>query len=111
MTLEHIAQATGKDVSTISRAIHQKYLQTPWRMVALRELFHGGIEQSANDVISSEEIKSRIKEFIANEDGATPLSDQAIGRLLHENGVSVSRRTVTKYREELGILSSLSRRK
>ncbi len=111
MTLQQIALATEKDISTISRAVHQKYLQTPRRTIELRTLFHGGIEQASHIVISSEEIKSKIRTLIDQENKTDPLSDQAISDLLQPNGVAISRRTITKYREEMRILPSLSRRK
>ena len=106
LTLRQVAEATGLDESTISRAVNGKYMETPFGIIELRELFSGQVKG-----ISSERIKERIKELIAGEDPKKPLSDQKIAQILKEEGIDVARRTVAKYREELKILPSKLRRR
>lgn len=107
MRLEDISQMTGRDNSVLSRATNGKYIKTPWGIMALRDLFSEGSTRRNKDgkeeTISTREIKSLIKEIIDNEDKSAPLSDIALCTMLEERGYTIKRRTVAKYRDQLGI--------
>jgi len=110
MTLSQIANMVGKHKSTISRAISNKYLQTPHGILELRYFLNSGVKQESGILFSSKTIKSKIKDLIENENKKNPLSDKKITELLKQEGISISRRTIDKYRTQLKILSSKSRR-
>ena len=109
MTLEQIAKRIGKHKSTISRTITNKYLQTPYGIVELRYFLNSGVRQENGGFFSSKAIKSKIKALLEKERKESPLTDQKITQLLKKAGISISRRTVAKYRNQLKILSSKSR--
>lgn len=111
MTLRHIADKLGVHESTVSRATAGKYAQTPWGIFELKYFFPSGLQMDLGDSASSERIKTRIKEWIHGENHAKPYSDQKLTELITQEGFQISRRTVTKYREELGISSSLRRKR
>ena len=111
MTLKEIAQMLELHESTISRATHNKYVQTPRGMFELKYFFSSGLSTSTGDATSSESVKARMKELIQQENRKKPLSDQKICEQLQAEGISISRRTVAKYREELGILPSVKRKR
>ena len=111
MTLADVAQALDVHESTVSRAVKDKYLQCAHGVFPLGYFFsralpagHGG------DSVSAEQAKSAIKKLIAAEDKKKPLSDQKLCQLLTEQGIEISRRTVAKYRDELGISSTSGRK-
>lgn len=107
MTMQEIADEIEMHESTVSRATTDKYMQTPQGVFELKFFFAGGVNN-----ISAVSIKAMISEYIDREDAANPLSDSEIARLLKENGVmELSRRTVAKYRSQLGIPSSVKRRR
>jgi len=110
LKMADVAEIIGVHVSTISRGISGKYIQTPQGIFGLRSFFSGGATKSGGDVEARGSVIQRIKNFIAEEDKDRPLSDIAIVRKLEEVGISISRRTVTKYREAEGIPSSRERR-
>lgn len=110
LTLKDVAEDIEMHESTISRATNGKYVQTPRGLFELKYFFSSGLESSDGD-ISSTSIKSTLKELIDSEDTKKPLSDQKISELLEEKGISISRRTVAKYRDELDIPSSSMRRR
>ena len=110
MTLSQIAKLTGRHKSTVSRTVNNKYLQTPDGIFELRHFLNSGLKQENGEFYSSRTIKSRIKELIENETKETPLTDQGVVNLLKQEGISISRRTITKYRRQLKILPSQSRR-
>ncbi|MBU0999648.1 RNA polymerase factor sigma-54 [Patescibacteria group bacterium] len=110
MTLEKIAKQIGKHKSTISRAMTNKYIQTPWGILELRFFLNSGIKQDNEKVISSKAIKSKMKDLIADENKEKPLSDQKITKLLEQEGICVCRRTIAKYRNQFKIPPSQSRR-
>ncbi|WP_416197551.1 MAG: RNA polymerase factor sigma-54 [Sporanaerobacter sp.] len=110
LTLKDVADDIGVHESTVSRATSGKYIQTPRGLFELKYFFTTGI--SGNDgEVSSISIKSMIKEFIEKENPKKPLSDQQIANMLKEKDISISRRTVAKYRDELNIPSSSMRRR
>tara|TARA_B100000686_G_scaffold61145_2_gene65736 strand:+ start:100 stop:1455 length:1356 start_codon:yes stop_codon:yes gene_type:complete len=110
LKLEDISHETGLHISTISRTINGKYLETPSNEVlSLRYFFHNSIQKISGEEISTRYIQNMISELINKEDKIKPLSDQKISLLLLEMGIPISRRTVSKYRENLKILSSIKR--
>lgn len=112
MTLKEISESLGIHESTVSRAIREKYLYTNRGTLRIKDLFTTGIcEHSNAHEISSKIVKKQIEELIDKEDKHSPLSDQAICDILNKSGMNISRRTVAKYREELGIKSSGGRKR
>jgi RNA polymerase sigma-54 factor len=111
LVLRDIAERLGKHESTISRATNGKYVQTPRGIFELKYFFSSALESSAGDMASSTSVRAIIGEIIQAEDPARPLSDQKLSNLLRERGFKVARRTVAKYREELGVPSSSQRKK
>lgn len=111
LTMKDVADELGIAVSTVSRAINGKYMQTPMGVYEIRYFFAGGVTDAAGEGISSKSIKTFIKEMIEGEDQAKPLSDQKIADSLIKKGMNISRRTVAKYREEIGIAASAKRRR
>jgi RNA polymerase sigma-54 factor len=110
LTLKDIALKVGVHESTVSRATNGKYVQTPRGIYELKFFFTSGVSSVYGEGISSESIKEAIKGIIDKEDPKKPISDQRITDILNSRGINISRRTVAKYRDELGIASS-SRRK
>jgi len=112
MTLKIIAETTGLHESTISRIVNSKYVQTPLGLFPLKFFFSTGYKKEGEEVVSAKVVKEYIKELISKEDPKKPLSDSAICKILKEKyGIDIARRTVAKYREELGIPSSRERKK
>jgi RNA polymerase sigma-54 factor len=100
MILKTIAQEVGADISTISRVSNSKYVQTDFGIVPLKHLFSEAVN---DDDVSSKEIKKMLGDLISAEDKKKPLSDDKICAMLNEKGYNIARRTVAKYREQLGI--------
>jgi RNA polymerase sigma-54 factor len=96
--------------STVSRAISGKYAQTPHGLLALKSLFSSSVRAEDGRQVSSSVVRERVKEIIEEEAKRKPLSDDRIASLLKEEGIIVARRTVAKYRDQLGILSSSHRK-
>ncbi|MBF1160688.1 MAG: RNA polymerase factor sigma-54 [[Eubacterium] sulci] len=111
LTLKQIAETVGVHESTVSRAINGKYMQCPRGVFELKYFFTGGILNEDGSGVSSNSIKSMIKEFVDAEDDKKPLSDSKISKMLYEKGIDISRRTVAKYRDDIGILPSSKRRR
>lgn len=103
MILKDIAEKTGLDLSTVSRVSNSKYAQTRWGTFPLRYFFNDGYKTADGDELSTREIKVALRDLIETEDRQKPLSDDALGKLLAEKGYPIARRTVAKYREQLGI--------
>lgn len=103
MILRDIAEKTGLDVSTISRVSNSKYAQTRWGTFPLRHFFSDSYVTAEGDELSTREIKASLQDLVDAEDKRKPLSDEALGKLLAEKGYPIARRTVAKYREQLGI--------
>ncbi|MGG4213385.1 RNA polymerase factor sigma-54 [Paenibacillus sp. FSL L8-0638] len=110
MTQKEIAGITGLHESTISRAVSNKYMQTPRGLFELKYFFTSALGSKDGDATSSESAKMRIKQIIDSEEKQKPFSDQAITERMAKEGLELSRRTVAKYREELGYLSSARRK-
>ncbi|MBP2655245.1 MAG: polymerase, sigma 54 subunit, RpoN [Firmicutes bacterium] len=111
LTMKEVAAELGIHESTVSRAIANKYADTPHGLVGLRTFFTSGLQGADGNSLSATPVKRQIKELIAAEDQHEPLSDQMIATTLAKQGVNISRRTVAKYREELGIAASSKRRR
>ena len=112
LVLRQIAEILDLHESTISRATSHKFVHTPRGLYELKFFFHSKIQSSdGSDDLASQAVKIKIQNLIAEEDPRKPLSDQKLTQLLADDGVSIARRTVAKYREALGILSSSKRRK
>ena len=103
MTMCDLAQALRVNVSTISRAIREKYILLDTKVILLRSLFSARLETSSGMAVSAEYAKMQVKRIIDAEDKAAPLSDQAISEAMQGMGVPLSRRTVASYRSQMGI--------
>lgn len=111
LTLKQIADEVGIHESTVSRSINGKYMQSPRGMFEIKYFFTSGVLGNSGQGISSESIKTLIREIVENEDPKAPLSDQAMVGLLAERGIEISRRTVAKYRDEMHLPSSSKRKR
>ena len=111
LTLRDIAEELGIHESTVSRSISGKYLQCPRGVFEIKYFFSAGVSDQVGEGVSSNSIKEFIKEIVEGEDRHRPYSDQAMVKILKEKGFNISRRTVAKYRDELGILSSSKRKR
>lgn len=103
MRLKDIAADTGYDISTVSRVTAQKYMQTPFGIIALKTLFSQGIQGEDGEEISTARVKEALKTLIDNEDKTAPLSDDVLVEELKKQGLTVARRTIAKYRQLLDI--------
>jgi RNA polymerase sigma-54 factor len=103
MILKDIAERTGLDVSTISRVVNRKYVQTPFGIILLKKLFSEAMTTENGGEVSSHEIKQILVDCIAGEDKRHPIKDETLMEILHTKGYRIARRTVAKYREMLGI--------
>ena len=103
MILKDIADRTGLDVSTISRVVNSKYVQTQFGIILLKSLFSEAMQTESGEEVSSYEIKNILKECIDEEDKRRPLTDETLMDILNAKGYRIARRTVAKYREMLGI--------
>ncbi|MGH7276578.1 MAG: RNA polymerase factor sigma-54 [Candidatus Rokuibacteriota bacterium] len=110
LSLRDVGEDVSMHESTISRVTTNKYVETPQGLFELKFFFHSGIASGNGEMVSSVSVKKMIKDLLANEDAAKPLSDQEVAAVLKGRGLTIARRTVAKYREELGILPSHQRR-
>lgn len=106
MVMAQVAEAVGVHVTTVSRAVSGKYMETPMGLFELKYFFTPGYQNSDGSSVSNETVKEAIKELVARESRSSPLSDQEIVDSLSGQGLKVARRTIAKYREQLGILPS-----
>jgi RNA polymerase sigma-54 factor len=111
LKMKDIAERLGFHESTISRGVNGKYMLTPYGLYEFRYFFSSAIDTESDEKASSISIKKMIEEIIEGENKSKPLSDDHISKILKEKGINIARRTVAKYREELGILSSSRRKK
>ena len=111
MTMNDIAEIIGVHPTTVSRAVAGKYIQTPHGLMEMRKFFATGYQTSSGDDVSNEGVREALQKLIENEPPSKPLSDSRLEKLLNENGIKIARRTVAKYREQLGILPSHLRKK
>lgn len=110
MKMQDVADTVHVHISTVSRAISGKYIQTPQGIFALKRFFSGGTMSDSGDLVSQQAVKDTLRAIVEGEDKNNPLSDDQLVEELGKRGVHIARRTVTKYRKALGIDSS-SRRK
>ena len=103
MILKDIAERINMDISTVSRVANSKSVQTEFGVYPLKYFFSEGISTESGEDVSSREVKHILKTFIDDEDKRKPLSDDKLEKLLKEKGYKIARRTVAKYREQLGI--------
>ncbi|MDR3686348.1 MAG: RNA polymerase factor sigma-54 [Coriobacteriia bacterium] len=111
LRLEDVAVEIGVHLSTVSRGVTGKYMATPYGLYELKHFFSGGYRTAQGMDVAATTIKQRLRELVREEDPAKPVSDQRLAELLCEEGVTVARRTVAKYREELNIEPSWARRR
>ena len=111
LKMQQIADMTGMHVTTISRACDEKWVSSPQGIFPLRRLFVGGLTAAdSGETIANDVVRLKLQEIIDKEDKKSPLSDDAIVKMLESEGIQVARRTIVKYRQLLGIPSSRGRR-
>ncbi len=111
LTLREVAEHIGMHESTVSRVTNEKFVQTPRGVFPLKFFFSSGLSTASGQDISARGVKAKIQALVDNEDPRHPLTDQAIVDLLKADGVRIARRTVAKYRDQLGILPARMRRR
>jgi RNA polymerase sigma-54 factor len=111
MIYKDIAEVIGMDISTISRVVNGKYVQTEFGVFELRHFFSDKLTMQDGEEVSNKEVKKTIKEIIDGEEAGHPLSDDRIAEMLNERGLNIARRTVAKYREAMKIPIARLRRK
>ena len=103
MVLKDIAEKTGFDISTISRVVNSKYIETHFGIYSLKYFFSEGLENQEGEEISTRELKKVLQECVDNENKRKPLTDDELVDIMSEKGYKVARRTIAKYRDQLGI--------
>ena len=103
MVLKDIAERTGLDISTVSRVCNSKYAQTRWGIFRLRHFFSEGVKTESGEELSTRKLKAVLHEMIKGEDPKKPLNDDQLAQEMKKQGYAIARRTVAKYREQLGI--------
>ena len=111
MTMQDIAETIGVHAATVSRAVSGKYILTPHGLMELRTFFSSGYTTRQGTEIANTGVREAIQKLVNHEDPAKPLSDTAIEKQLKAKGISVARRTIAKYRDQLDILPSHLRKK
>lgn len=111
LTMDQVAEAMNVHETTVSRAIANKYMDTPWGLFEFKYFFTGGYKDDSGQAISRTTVKEEIAKLIRKEMPDKPLSDPEIAATLKQRGISIARRTIAKYREELGILPAHLRRR
>lgn len=110
MILKNVADLIDMEISTVSRVTSKKYAQTPYGIINLKDLFTDSITNENGTEVSNRRVKEMVKSIIDNEDKTQPYTDTQIKKALQEEGISLSRRTITKYREAMSIDASKYRR-
>jgi len=111
LTLREVADHIDMHESTVSRVTNQKYCQTPRGVYSLKFFFSSGLSTSSGQDISARGVRDKIRTLVSNENSRKPLTDQKIVDLLEEEGIEIARRTVAKYRDQLGILPARMRKR
>ena len=111
LTLREVAEVISMHESTVSRVTNEKYVQTPRGVLPLKFFFSSGLATADGEDVSARGIKAQLQKLIEEEDPRHPLTDQAIVNILRESGVQIARRTVAKYRDQLGVLSARMRKR
>lgn len=110
LKLADIAADVGIHESTVSRVVNSKYLQCPAGLIPMRKFFTSHVETSAGDACSATAVKAMIRQLVSSETAVDPLSDHRLAKMLTQRGIRIARRTVTKYRDALGIEAADRRR-
>ena len=103
MVLKDIAEKTGFDISTISRVVNSKYIETHFGIYSLKYFFSEGMENSDGNEVSTRELKKALQELVDGEDKRKPLTDDELVDMMTAKGYKVARRTIAKYRDQLNI--------
>jgi RNA polymerase sigma-54 factor len=103
MILQDVADIIEMDISTVSRVVNGKYVQTEWGVYELKYFFSEGLETVDGEEVSNKEVKAILQRIVDNEDKSNPMSDQKLADALEEKGFKIARRTVSKYRKQLSI--------
>jgi len=111
LTLREVAEVINMHESTVSRVTNEKFVQTPRGVLPLKFFFSSGLSTTAGEDVSARGIKAQIQKLVSEENPKHPLTDQAIVNILKESGVQIARRTVAKYRDQLGVLSARMRKR
>ncbi len=111
LTLREVAEVIDMHESTVSRVTNEKFVQTPRGVLPLKFFFSSGLSTTSGEEVSARGIKAQIQKLVADENPARPLTDQAIVNILKKEGIQIARRTVAKYRDQLGILSARMRKR
>lgn len=111
LTLREVAEVISMHESTVSRVTNEKYVQTPRGVLPLKFFFSSGLATSDGEDVSARGIKAQLQKLVEDEDPRHPLTDQAIVNILRETGVQIARRTVAKYRDQLGVLPARMRKR
>jgi RNA polymerase sigma-54 factor len=106
MTMAQVAEVVGVHETTVSRAVSGKYIDTPQGVFEMKYFFTAGLQNAHGDDISNTSVKDMIADIFKGENPSNPLSDQEVVKMLTAKGITIARRTVAKYRDELGILPS-----
>jgi RNA polymerase sigma-54 factor len=111
LTLREVAEVISMHESTVSRVTNEKFVQTPRGVLPLKFFFSSGLSTTSGEDVSARGIKAKIQKLVADEQPKRPLTDQAIVNILKDEGIQIARRTVAKYRDQLGILSARMRKR
>jgi len=111
LTLREVAEVIDMHESTVSRVTNEKFVQTPRGVFPLKFFFSSGLSTDSGEDVSARGIKAQIEKLVSDEDPGHPLTDQAIVSILKNDGIQIARRTVAKYRDQLGILSARMRKR
>ncbi|MEO5511950.1 MAG: RNA polymerase factor sigma-54 [Longimicrobiales bacterium] len=111
LTLREVAEVINMHESTVSRVTNEKFVQTPRGVLPLKFFFSSGLSTTSGEDVSARGIKAKIQKLVADEESKRPLTDQAIVNILKDEGIQIARRTVAKYRDQLGILSARMRKR
>jgi RNA polymerase sigma-54 factor len=106
LTMVQVAEVVGVHETTVSRAVSGKYMQTPFGIFEMKYFFTSGLQTAAGEAMSNTSVKEMIEEIFKGENQTQPLSDHQVVEMLKAKGIMIARRTVAKYRAELGILPS-----
>jgi RNA polymerase sigma-54 factor len=111
LTLREVAEVINMHESTVSRVTNEKFVQTPRGVLPLKFFFSSGLSTTSGEDVSARGIKAKIQKLVSDEQPKRPLTDQAIVNILKDEGIQIARRTVAKYRDQLGILSARMRKR
>jgi RNA polymerase sigma-54 factor len=111
LTLREVAEVINMHESTVSRVTNEKYVQTPRGVLPLKFFFSSALATASGEEASARSIRAKLQKMVAEEDSGKPLTDQQIVHLFQEQGIQIARRTVAKYRDQLGILPARMRKR